>query len=553
MAHLDKIRKKRGSKLLAVFGLLLLTPIVSAQITDPVFCPSTTNTGVFDQSITATTAYLGDAASGNFSVWYGCGPEVIDKPFIYIEGIDFTSAIGLNAYPSFDPVLVCNGVNTILRDLRADGFDIIQLDFDENPQFIQRNAFLVVALLEEIQAQMNNANSKHEIVIMGESMGSMIIQYALAWMESVGQEHNVKEYISFDAQHQGANVPWGLQYMLQHLSLGNLTTAFVTSSALDLLFLGLTDTDSYEAAFQLLRDGPIPIANLMRFQFVNDLSSLTVDGYPQNCRKLAISNGSNNGTLQATIPNDPLLELRTLSIPSALALITAGIPPSLLTQIHRAYAAPGRNDLLLLPPRVVYTKQFELGFDLTVLANHLPPTIGDWDTAPGGLFDLIDNDNFFVSSQPFSFVPLVSALDLDVADPNFAVNTVAGFSSIMPNTGYTFNDPITPFEVIYAEPANSQHVFDFQLPGFTDILRSEISPVHLFVQDRIVDDGKAFEAREIVTLGANETATYPIGEVNFLNTSDVDVRAGIEIEMKPGFSTAAGSSASFVINPFDCN
>jgi pectin methylesterase-like acyl-CoA thioesterase len=81
---------------------------------------------------------------------------------------------------------------------------------------------------------------------------------------------------------------------------------------------------------------------------------------------------------------------------------------------------------------------------------------------------------------------------------------------------------------------------------------NEISPDNLFIQNKVVNDGKTYEARTSVTLGRDVTNAYPEGDVDFIPGANVTVRAGKKIILAPGFKTLPGVNASFRIEPFVC-
>src|SRR5690606_656623 len=66
-------------------------------------------------------------------------------------------------------------------------------------------------------------NSNEELVIVGPSMGGQISRYALAYMEKkyaatqdAEWQHNCRLWISVDSPHLGANVPIGVQMLLNY-------------------------------------------------------------------------------------------------------------------------------------------------------------------------------------------------------------------------------------------------------------------------------------------------------------------------------------------------
>jgi hypothetical protein len=420
---------------LIVFIITIYPCYLSAQIIIEEPRDSTINE---THTIISSRQFLNQNSSGWYGVWYGCGEPEIDKPFIFVEGIDPS----LNSTAQeFDEVYL--SLRKLYRELMADGFDIIQLDFAKNPQYIERNAMLLVELIEQLQAEMDANGSTHEIVIMGESMGAIITRYALAWMETNNMRHNVKTYISFDGPNQGANVPWGLQHAFIDISGFSLGAVTYTGFFLDFFLNLATDLNpvSYEAAFQLLGSSPLPIAVAHRSQFL--LSLNMVNNYPNLCRKIALSNGANDGNTANLTPAGTQLFYFN-NIPIGVSL--------------RSYSNPGIS-IFGIGTRIVHTKY--LGGIFPISYHVVPPQIKQWDNAPGGFYDFFHFKqnfitfgikNLLIEGGVFSFIPLVSALDIQTDDPYF--NVKDEISSFQNNFAYTFDNPITPFDAIWCDQLN---------------------------------------------------------------------------------------------------
>ena len=76
---------------------------------------------------------------------------------------------------------------------------------------------VLAELLEWINQPANRTADAEETMVIGTSMGGQVARFALAWMEQQGLCHNSKLYVSFDSPHRGANVPLGIQYLLNRL------------------------------------------------------------------------------------------------------------------------------------------------------------------------------------------------------------------------------------------------------------------------------------------------------------------------------------------------
>lgn len=127
-------------------------------------------------------------------------------------------------------------------------------------------------------------------------MGSLIAQYALAYMERNGIEHHTRLYISFDGIHQGANIPLGVQQLANYVGQQGLV-----SKVFKAIKNGVHNS---RAARQMLihhadSQSESPAAHPWRAIFQQNLSEIGT--YPARCRKVAIINGNNQGAANSEI------------------------------------------------------------------------------------------------------------------------------------------------------------------------------------------------------------------------------------------------------------
>jgi len=175
-----------------------------------------------------TTNYPGE---GEYEVFLS-PDNILDKPIFVVDGFDPGDARDITGlYNSLDFVETSGNQN--LADLvRAQGFDVVILNFptytrtadnsiiDGGADFMERNAMILVELIETINTQ-KASNSPEQNVIIGPSMGGIIARYALNYMEANSMDADTRLYISFDSPHHGANVPIGLQHQLNFLAYNN--------------------------------------------------------------------------------------------------------------------------------------------------------------------------------------------------------------------------------------------------------------------------------------------------------------------------------------------
>lgn len=169
---------------------------------------------------------LGAFAEGDFYIKYGLTntSNEIKKPFIFIEGFDFDNEQTPDYYLS---IYNTSTNNFLISELHNNGYDIIFLDINHSGDYIQRNAFLVIKLIERIN-ELKITNE--EMIILGYSLGGVIARYALTYMEKQSISHNVKLFISHDSPQRGANFPIGIQFALNTISMSSITSIFMFSN-----------------------------------------------------------------------------------------------------------------------------------------------------------------------------------------------------------------------------------------------------------------------------------------------------------------------------------
>lgn len=300
--------------------------------------------------------------------------------------------------------------------LFLDGYDVIFLDFKDGTDYMQRNAYTLVHMIEWINE--HKAPDADETVIIGASMGGQLVRYALTYMESNNVSHCSRLFIAFDSPAKGANVPLGLQsfawfvhYISPEGSDGSKDSEFQLESL------------RAPAARQLLIphfEGEYPSGiHSYRTDFYNELFAMDVDGYPDNIRKVAVANGNKTAQPQAGLSDgQKFLELEVDKL-FGYALGQSYFSPGYLNDL-------GHNS-------VFYGKYKVLG--LTVLDyDIIPPADADgFDTAPGSKqsrltemdddFDDTGSEHFDVYKDYFCFVPSISALDIYTAELDFDIES----------------------------------------------------------------------------------------------------------------------------------
>src|SRR5439155_7944630 len=159
--------------------------------------------------VAGTTPYAGATNTGDAYVYLAGGHSRIVHPLVVVEGFD------LSNNQNWDELYVLLDREDLIERVRARGLDLVVLNFADATDYIQRNAFVLVTLLEQIQSVVDPSEP---LIVVGASSGGVIAHYALAWMETHGVPHRVSMFLSMDSPHLGADVPLGIQYWFNFFS-----------------------------------------------------------------------------------------------------------------------------------------------------------------------------------------------------------------------------------------------------------------------------------------------------------------------------------------------
>jgi hypothetical protein len=303
------------------------------------------------------------------------------------------------------------------------GYDAVVLNFTDATDYVQRNAFVLVELIEQINALIEPGT---DLAVVGASMGGIVSRYAMAYMETNGLSPNARTFISFDSPQNGADIPLGIQYWLAFFA--DLSDAAA----------GLLATLDSPAARQLLvyhhtdPPGPTGESDPLREDLLTDLEA--IGQYPALTRKVAIANGSGSQTDQGFSAGDQIIQWEYRSL---LVDITGNIWAVPDGTSHVIFH--GLIDFIILPADEQYV----------TVGGTLPH-----DNAPGGsrasMAEMAATEapygDIIALHDSHSFIPTVSALALDTQDLFY---DVAGDPDIL---------SITPFDAVYFPAENQEHV-----------------------------------------------------------------------------------------------
>ena len=413
------------------------------------------------QAITATVPYQGYGETqgflgqGEYEIFLDNTNGVFDKPIVLLDGFDPNDG---RTIPAIYGLLTYGVGQNLADDLRNQGYDVVILNFPNytrvadntlvsgGSDFIQRNAMVLVELLNQINAQKVGTEKN---VVIGPSMGGLIARYGLRYMEMNSLTHDTRLYISFDAPHKGANIPIGFQHLFNYMAYGPLGDATVQV---------LTDAMlKSTASRQMLIDqfeGHLQSGNATEFNNAVQLptgapnyrdafqSELDAMGFPQTVRNVAISNGAGNGATNGT-PGQVVMD-HTFNVTSTQrAIINLNFTPVANQSIQ---VSRFRGQAFVFVWLTIYES----------LANSTSPSYTDGlDSAPGGKFDITSLagaagsnallTEFFdnLNINYFDFIPTHSSLAVSGTQNLYSPVTDAS---------------ITPFDAYHVPTVNENHV-----------------------------------------------------------------------------------------------
>jgi hypothetical protein len=449
------------------------------------------------------------------------------KPVIFVDGIDFEDGRKGQAiygkYLRYNQTLSGGTPVTkfIGEELRIGNHDLLILNFpdgnkaddvaagkahpglDGGCDYIERNAMTLVKLIQQVRDNLAaHGNSADKITIIGPSMGGLIARYALAYMEknqSITGPHSCKLFVSQDAPHLGANIPYGLQALVKDLSetygnkdAGEYFKEKISSPASKELMLNFISS---------IWSGPDPLRTaFLQNQILN--SPANSQGWPTDpgLRKIALVNGSMasqpaladvtpSGTPIYVVAEDSFLEMnvKLSKTAGALLAIFRSIPlsfglRSFSVDFSCRYGPSGgatsrqvyKNTIqanyffgnkVLKTVKTINTNAFNSGVSLDAAPGGIydgplkvVQEVDDWEG--NGNFDLgFDMDAFadatITKFRRFnSFIPTKSALAFRwKTEPNLTSN----LGENLTNRNMYCTDEI-PFDAYYGENFNSEHI-----------------------------------------------------------------------------------------------
>ena len=464
------------------------------------------------ESITASIPFQGyneataTAGTLEYRTYYskvvndGSAKSKITKPIIILDGYDpedsrkiydgslnydstKNSIYGLMEFDPDNNPLTDNSEN-LVKKLRETpyGFDITLVNFPKGADYIERNAMALVSLLARENLKLSQNGSTEQVSIIGPSMGGLVSRYALAYMEKNNIPHNTKLWVSFDSPHLGANIPISAQENIyffgynakQDEAYEKFKTNFFSPAARQMLIEQLDGTqldgDTFTQNPNLFFPQLYGPNNTTRFRqlfttALNNNGLPNSNGYPQNMRKIAIVNGTTNGTKNFSEGQKYLDLAAFIRIKWGQIFGTEFVTSIKMTAFE--------NNFLSTPNTwghsfsgTAFIKKDVAVVGANVSRKNINPR-GSMDVVPGGTFAIGDNikDSF---DKAFESLPIVNDIQWRT---NFKYNTfIPTISSLgFKNSDFDWSTPVNSnlvctantqinFDSYYAPTTNEDHV-----------------------------------------------------------------------------------------------
>jgi cytochrome P450 len=256
-------------------------------------------------------ARAGDGRPGNTGrayVYRAPGRAEILDPVILVEGFP-----GGRPYTYIYEVLNARGT---LDGVRNAGYDVILVGLDQGADRIQRNADVLVECIREAIRR-----TPAPLVVGGLSLGGLVSRYALALMETRGEAHNTRVFLSIDAPHGGAYTSLGVQWFVK-----SLQPFLPTLSGFEQL---LASPGNQQMMLSWLDDDGRAGISPLREELLANLEQ--IGNYPKQPRKLALSCGRGDGQGNAprgvptlTWDAHPFVTVRLNSLPGVDGVVADG-------------------------------------------------------------------------------------------------------------------------------------------------------------------------------------------------------------------------------------
>jgi hypothetical protein len=479
----------------------------------------------------------------------------ITKPFLFVEGLNFEpdpnvddackenqyryGTIGWDVFRSgkdlcSDYPLKIDSLPLLLEAIKADGFDIIMLDFRDGAGDIVHNADIVIELINLVNAELKANESEYPIVLAGASMGGVVTRYALSKMEQTNQDHNTRFWIALDAPLRGANIPIGDQFLIDFFS----QFPSITEMKPEIIY----------AKRKLCKKAPRQLMyrhflgdNISENYKLNDFSAIQTSPYytfPQKTYSISIVNGAKNAIGQPYNSGAKMIDIDHTEHGKAIDHEQGEI-----------FASPNGSGKVFWGKVYIIAEKTK---ELLPILEESTKSVKDfkpYDSAPGGTRSTNNEMGQGQDIYPkHCFVPTISALSLSTDDLYYNIST----SPIMDNYPYIRkeNKGLCPFDYVFLQDINEAHL----QVTFNNIeaIINVIAGDDLKLQNTTLKG--IYEARNSVTAGSNiftEEASPDQGVVVVKYGTSTKLRSEKSVTLKPGFKVESGASFISYISPYD--
>ncbi|HRG60253.1 MAG TPA: hypothetical protein PK323_14965, partial [Bacteroidia bacterium] len=453
--------------------------------------------------------------SAHYAVWKGCNiPGQLNKPYLSVAGFnpknsktllcyDDDYGFQLNGFPvgqllsinesdflakdiwrgtyyetcngaywpdfrgwnNDNPLKMMNNQTRYLQSLREKGYDIWILAVDNGVDFAKNNALLVAKMINKMNDYyLNEQLQTEELVVMGYSAGAWATRYALSMMERYKKmypqspyyhHHRVKLWISNEGEFYGANTPIGFQHFMKFLGSTIPATA---AGILNTVIASQTSSIIGSASAQELSRYTIKSGTLFSVEkqsLQDDIESQNQNtrGYPEWCRKVALSQGSGVGIETenpALFPNrfapgEVMFDYKEEATINNLTPI--GFRPA--REGKSFWIRDGNNPVIIKKSGF---KMYLLGIPISYVSGSTQTIVqGDfkgWDHCPGGTqstpniaFYNMKNPRFFSTFGINIPVNPFSHFNYDLTTHSFSP-TVGGFDLRTPLSNYESEEDV---------------------------------------------------------------------------------------------------------------
>ncbi|HSJ69034.1 MAG TPA: hypothetical protein VK921_15220, partial [Anditalea sp.] len=368
------------------------------KISENITKSRTTAEFCYNDTITASRGFQGYDET---SIYKGVGAFIVykggnsyDKPVIVLDGFDPFEGTdeGVDAEEIYEDFLRYGSLN-LGDQLASQDYDIIPLNFIKGKQndgsitnggtdYIERNAMVLVELIERINNSSCWTSNVQPIKVMGFSMGGLIGRYALRYMEQNNIPHNTDLFISIDSPHNGAVVPTGLQEVADFIEdIANI----------DIADKPLTSPGAKQMLVHHYLSNSKTPAGAPNFheRFYNTLNSM---GFPQQTRNIAVSNGIASGSGINT-PNQNYFNGK-IETGASFPIIGIGADAKMKFSPERGET----NKVFDFRAKIRF-----LVFDITVYRRFKEVTsnsvLGSYENSPGGFYTVESKINKFLGAD----------------------------------------------------------------------------------------------------------------------------------------------------------